>query len=79
MAKQALEGIKVADFTWAVVGPWATKILANAGATVVKIESMTKVCVTRTFAIKTRHLYCFTSATRVYCYKSVNALMEADE
>ena len=36
---QALEGLKVADFTWAVVGPMMARYLANHGATVARIES----------------------------------------
>jgi len=39
--KTALEGIKVADFTWGFVGPTTTKYLSDHGATVVKIESHT--------------------------------------
>jgi crotonobetainyl-CoA:carnitine CoA-transferase CaiB-like acyl-CoA transferase len=35
----ALEGIKVADFTWVIAGPLITKNLADYGATVVRIES----------------------------------------
>jgi len=34
---QALEGLKVADFTWAVVGPMMARYLANHGATVARI------------------------------------------
>jgi crotonobetainyl-CoA:carnitine CoA-transferase CaiB-like acyl-CoA transferase len=40
--KQALEGIKVADFSWSVVGPLVTKHLADYGATVVRVESHTR-------------------------------------
>ncbi len=36
----ALEGLKVADFSWVGAGPRSTKDLADNGATVVKIESM---------------------------------------
>src|SRR3972149_2962382 len=36
-----LEEVKIADFTWSVAGPVATKFLADYGATVVRIESMT--------------------------------------
>ena len=40
MTGKVFEGIKVADFSWVVAGPLATKCLADYGATVVKIESM---------------------------------------
>ena len=35
----ALDGVKVADFAWAVAGPLVTKVLAVHGATVVKVET----------------------------------------
>jgi len=37
--KQVFEGIKVIDFSWVAVGPQTTKVLAEHGATVVRIES----------------------------------------
>ncbi|MFC1982597.1 CaiB/BaiF CoA transferase family protein [Chloroflexota bacterium] len=40
--KRALEGIKVADFSWAAAAPLATRYLADFGATVVRIESHRK-------------------------------------
>ena len=45
--KRALEGIKVADFTWLVAGPTVSKYLAMFGATVVKVESSTRLDGTR--------------------------------
>jgi crotonobetainyl-CoA:carnitine CoA-transferase CaiB-like acyl-CoA transferase len=39
MGKLPLEGVKVADFTWVWTGPTTTKVLADFGATVVRIES----------------------------------------
>jgi len=33
-----LHGVNILDFTWVVTGPLATKLLANLGATVVKVE-----------------------------------------
>jgi benzylsuccinate CoA-transferase BbsF subunit len=39
VTKEALEGLKVADFSWVLAGPLVTKHLADYGATVVRIES----------------------------------------
>lgn len=39
----ALQGLKVADFTWAGVGPLTTKALADHGATVVHVESAKRI------------------------------------
>jgi crotonobetainyl-CoA:carnitine CoA-transferase CaiB-like acyl-CoA transferase len=38
----AFEGIKVLDFTWIAVGPITTKYLADHGATVIRVESVTR-------------------------------------
>ena len=47
MEKLPLEGIKVADFTWVWTGPTTTKVLADFGATVLRIESSNRLGVWR--------------------------------
>jgi benzylsuccinate CoA-transferase BbsF subunit len=49
LEKKALQGIKVADFSWVATGPYTTLLLAVHGATVIRIESSTKIDVGRTF------------------------------
>jgi len=39
MGSKVFEGVKVAEFAWAIVGPCSSRYLADHGATVVKIES----------------------------------------
>ena len=39
--KLPLEGLKVADFSWVIVGPATCSLLANHGALVIRIESLT--------------------------------------
>ena len=47
MARLPLEGIKVADFCWVWTGPTTTKVLADFGATVIRIESKKRLGVWR--------------------------------
>lgn len=42
MHPKALEGVKIVDFTWIAAGPITTAYLAKCGATVIKIESVSK-------------------------------------
>lgn len=42
MAKKPLEGVKVAGFTWYYAGPQTTKVLADYGAEVVRIEGKSR-------------------------------------
>jgi len=46
--EEALKGVKVADFTWAITGPLTTKYLADHGAAVVRVESLERPCILRT-------------------------------
>lgn len=43
----ALAGVRVLDFSWALVGSITTKLLADNGADVVKVESATRPCLSR--------------------------------
>jgi crotonobetainyl-CoA:carnitine CoA-transferase CaiB-like acyl-CoA transferase len=48
--KRALEGVKVADFSWFGAGPICAEHLATYGATVIRIESETRIDSLRTIA-----------------------------
>lgn len=48
MADAALADVKILDLMWAIAGPAATRVLADYGATVVRVESTTRTDICRT-------------------------------
>ena len=38
-----LEGVKILDFMWVMAGPASTRVLADQGATVVRVESSNRI------------------------------------
>ncbi len=47
MSKKVFEGIRVADFTWSIVGPMTMRYLSDYGATVVRVETNTNIDIIR--------------------------------
>lgn len=47
--RQALEGLKVLDFSWVATGPLATKYLGDHGAMIIRIESMHRLDISRLY------------------------------
>jgi benzylsuccinate CoA-transferase BbsF subunit len=50
MNEKVFEDLKIAAFSWAVVGPLSLKFFADYGATVIRVETTLRPCVLRTSA-----------------------------
>jgi len=50
MDKRVFKDLKIAAFSWAMVGPLTLKFFADYGATVIRVETSLRPCVTRTSA-----------------------------
>ena len=50
MTAAALADVKILDFMWVMAGPAATRVLADYGATVVRVESTRRIDTARTLA-----------------------------
>ena len=65
-----LAGVKVLDLMWVIAGPWGSRYLADYGATVVKVESPTRVDTSRTIGPFKDHV---PGAERSGAFATVNA------
>jgi benzylsuccinate CoA-transferase BbsF subunit len=61
-----LQGIRVADFSWAWAGAHATELLAFLGAEVIKIESLKRIDFTRMFSFTTGQKFEGVNESRVF-------------
>lgn len=48
MDKDVFSGLRIAGFSWAMVGPLTMKLFADYGATVIRVETARRPCVSRT-------------------------------
>lgn len=50
MTEKVFKDLKIASFSWALVGPLTMKFFADHGATIIRVETSLRPCVTRTSA-----------------------------
>lgn len=74
MSKSALEGVRIADFTWVWAGPYAIMLLAYMGAEVIKIESLKRVDTSRMGSITTGQSFTGWESSSIFNNVNLNKL-----
>ena len=77
MNRRALEGIRIADFTWVWAGPYAVMLLAYMGAEVIKIESAKRIDSARMGSITTGQTFTGWDSSSVFNNLNLNKLSVA--
>jgi benzylsuccinate CoA-transferase BbsF subunit len=72
--KGALEGVRIADFSWLWAGAYATELLAFLGAEVVKIESRKRPDRARLVSLTTGQVFSGLDESPVFNHLNLNKL-----